>query len=389
MSKKIPAQLPEQHLLALHASIESESLWDASRRLLHRCFENHFIVVGFAFLGNKPMIIKRGKPAPPRDAEWWARNCANHPLIYLLIERPELKIIRVTDIITAEDIKQLPYYHEFMVPDGWLYSVGVFIREGDRVIGMLSVNRREEQGDFTAEEMALFDRLQPHFETAFRRVCRIQACQAATVSLASMLSRFPLPVAVVSWQGEINHINDPGRQACLDWNTSHPGQSPNQNLSLATLPPEIRERCIEIARRIDLDNTTNHDRVSPTKEILHHPRLPELSVGIEIVPHHSEPMAAPAFLIRFERDTTAPFDPATLLSRFFQLSTAEKAVANHIFEGLSNSEIARRLGKSTSTVKKQSESIYRKLGIHDRRRLIAIAPALQLALDQRESPTSD
>lgn len=384
MARKKAQDLPEKHLLALHAAIDGQSLWKEGRRLLHRCFENHFIAGAFAFQGGEPMIVKRGKPAPPRDAEWWARNMAAHPMLDLLVEKPHRNIIRVTDVMSAEEIKEHPYYDEFMVPDGWLYSVGIVFREenGDRVIGMLAVNRREEQGDFSPEEMALFDRLYPHLETAFQRVGRIQAGQATTMSLAAMLSRLPLPVAVVSWQGEISHINDPARQACLDWNSPSPGKPSSENLSRAILPGEIQERCIALAREVDEATSTNAGHPPLESVTVSHPRATAFNAIIERILPQDEPMSAPAFLVRFERDSEET-DPGkltpALLSQYCNLTTAEKAVAELILEGQSNSEIAASLGKSTATVKKQAESIYRKLGIHDRRRLIALGPLLKNA----------
>ncbi len=390
MQRKTPTEPPEKQLLALHAAIDSTSLWKAGRQLLHRCFENHFIVAGFAFHGGDPMIIKRGRPAPPRDADWWARNCAAHPMLDILIERPDLNIIRVTDIMSAEKIKAHPYYEEFMVPDGWLYSVGVFVREEGRIIGMLSVNRREDQGDFTNDEMALLERLYPHIETSFLRVSRIRSNQAATLSLAAMLAKLPLPCVVVSWRGEISHINDYGRQACLDWEYVGSRRISSQNLSLATLPDAIRERCLAIAGEIDEINTTNSSSVPAPSDTVIHPRDSSLRAIIETVLPRGEPMSSPAFLVRFEhipRQGADACDPA-LLNKFCDLSTAEKAVAVHLFDGLTNREIADTLGKSLGTVRKQTESIYRKLDIHDRRRLIALAPALRLALSLR-SPSDE
>ena len=52
------------------------------------------------------------------------------------------------------------------------------------------------------------------------------------------------------------------------------------------------------------------------------------------------------------------------------LSTAEKSVADRLLMGESNREIAAALGKSEGTVRKQVESILKKLGVRDRRRLM-------------------
>lgn len=53
-----------------------------------------------------------------------------------------------------------------------------------------------------------------------------------------------------------------------------------------------------------------------------------------------------------------------------KLSPAEAAVVACLSRGLSNPEIAAELGKSVSTVKSQLASVYRKLGVNSRLRLL-------------------
>ncbi len=55
-----------------------------------------------------------------------------------------------------------------------------------------------------------------------------------------------------------------------------------------------------------------------------------------------------------------------------KLSPAEAAVVAQLARGLKNREIARALGKSTGTVKSQLVSVYRKLGVKSRIRLMVL-----------------
>ena len=55
-----------------------------------------------------------------------------------------------------------------------------------------------------------------------------------------------------------------------------------------------------------------------------------------------------------------------------KLSPAERVVAAHITEGLSNREIAAALGKSEATVKNQVSAVLHKLAVPTRARLIAL-----------------
>ena len=361
--------IPEKPLLALHAAIDGKSLWDACQKLLGKCFTHQFLVGGFSFRGDMPMIIKRTKPAPERDAAWWARNAEIHPLMHLMMD-PKIKVHRVTDSIAVEEIKIHPYYHEFMEPEDWLYSVGLFFRQDSHMTGMLAVNRREDQGEFGAQEMDLFHRLHPHFATAIQRVAQIQADRSSTASMASMLSRLPLPVAIVSWTGELNYINDTARQACLTWANPNGSFQGAETLSSATLPPEILTACLDYAQHHQSEQTINHPPLPKTVTI-RHPDDPTRRVVIEPLGAPTDPLSQPVFLLRFDLPQSR-HHTATLLQKLSELSTAEKAVTEQLMAGESNRQIAHNLGKSEGTVKKQLESIYRKLGVHDRLRLVAL-----------------
>lgn len=50
---------------------------------------------------------------------------------------------------------------------------------------------------------------------------------------------------------------------------------------------------------------------------------------------------------------------------------AERAIVRQVCAGRNNEEIARVLGKSLGTVKNQHSSVFRKLGLDSRTRLIA------------------
>lgn len=55
-----------------------------------------------------------------------------------------------------------------------------------------------------------------------------------------------------------------------------------------------------------------------------------------------------------------------------KLTRAEAQVVSHAARGLSNKEIARALGKAETTVRNQLQSVYRKLGVRSRLRLIVM-----------------
>lgn len=216
--------------------------------------------------------------------------------------------------------------------------------------------------------MDTVDRLYPHFETAFLRVAAIQADRARTAGLAEMVSRLPLAIAILSWKGGLVYINNAARAACLAWRAESEPAAAGLAFSEAAVPAEVVDACRRRADERDSTAVPNVGLVRASLEVKH-PENPLRRAVIEPFDAASEPLSESAFLVRFE----APGPPGggveslALLSR---LSTAEKAVAERILLGESNREIAAALGKSEGTVRKQVESILKKLGVRDRRRLM-------------------
>ncbi|MCB1091173.1 MAG: helix-turn-helix transcriptional regulator [Verrucomicrobiae bacterium] len=139
-------------------------------------------------------------------------------------------------------------------------------------------------------------------------------------------------------------------------------------LSEAVVPPEIVEACAGCAAKHDASAIPNVGLERIRIEVTH-PDNPSRRAVIEPLDASSEPLSQPAFAVRFE-SPSAQSDGEGNLLLLSHLSTAEKSVADRLLLGESNREIAGALGKSEGTVRKQVESILRKIGVRDRRRLI-------------------
>jgi DNA-binding CsgD family transcriptional regulator len=106
-----------------------------------------------------------------------------------------------------------------------------------------------------------------------------------------------------------------------------------------------------------------------------HPRIAGLKAFVNLLQLDAAPLSMPMFLVRFgDSDARAhtPPDSRGGLESLARLSLREREVALLIGQGCSNDEVANRLGKSVLTVKKQLRSIYQKLSLDSRGRLIAL-----------------
>jgi DNA-binding NarL/FixJ family response regulator len=109
---------------------------------------------------------------------------------------------------------------------------------------------------------------------------------------------------------------------------------------------------------------------------VHHPRSPHLRATIRLRKLSSAGVAQPHFLIECENLEVKAAPPAlpgaAQLPHFVQLTRREREIVQLICDGQSNQEIADETGSSLATVKKHIHSIFRKLEVTSRSRLIAL-----------------
>jgi DNA-binding NarL/FixJ family response regulator len=107
-----------------------------------------------------------------------------------------------------------------------------------------------------------------------------------------------------------------------------------------------------------------------------HPDQPGLRASVNLLQLDAAPLSMPMFLIRFEAtgrsQNPTGSERTVALSLLTRLSPRESDVARLVGQGSSNDEVAKRLGKSVLTVKRQLRSIYQKLNVTSRGRLTAL-----------------
>jgi DNA-binding CsgD family transcriptional regulator len=105
-----------------------------------------------------------------------------------------------------------------------------------------------------------------------------------------------------------------------------------------------------------------------------HAGVPGLTAAITMVCPNTPGLAEPTFVIELDRHVhgvalDTPDRSAPVLQK---MTAAERAVAMILADGLSNQEIADRLGKTVDAVKFLLHRIYHKTGIPNRAALVAV-----------------
>lgn len=358
-------------LLKLQATVALPPLWSGLQTLLEAAFPHHSLVLGLQFLGQFPSVVLHSRPLPLRSPDWYKRNHPVHPGFAWLKDHPRAKLVRVSDVLSLDELKRGDYYHEFMQPEGWVHSLGLLYWDDEGLEHLIGINRTETQGDFADDDMELARWLYPQIGVALRRVAALRRAAAEQETLSAYLMDLPLPALCVDWTLRILYHNRAGRETVGRWIKVDPrGKYSNATRHLR-LPGDIRAACQRLKQQISAADQTNTDNTASrtVQTQVTHATQSGWVASIKSLPFGGDPVIKPGFWITFLEETHDA-EPAQHLGRWKLLSLRERDVARRIGRGETNVEIARALGRSLSTVKTHLESMFRKLGVKNRTGLL-------------------
>ena len=84
-----------------------------------------------------------------------------------ILYRKQSGIYKDTDLMTDDVRTQTSYYQKCLKPYGLHYSVDVTIADGKNMLGIMTIYRTEEEGDFTDEDIELLSLLSDHLNARF------------------------------------------------------------------------------------------------------------------------------------------------------------------------------------------------------------------------------
>ncbi|MEY2496394.1 MAG: hypothetical protein QOJ45_2886 [Verrucomicrobiota bacterium] len=358
----------EKPLLGLHAALNVESFWNAIQRLLAVVVPSHLLSLAFQHDSIVSLLIRSTRPMP--DGFW-----AAEPLAAYIAAHSRGKFVRVSDVFSSRrSLMQSAFYRRHLAPQKCLHAAGIFFFKGSRLICVITLLRTPKQGELVPAEMKSLQRFYPLVEIALRRIGSLERERSVRLALEQFLSRLPLPTILLRWNLKPVYQNRAARDFCAVWEKG-PERSRLTNAKSA-VPPEILDRCRLLkklwkgARR----PKASHAKLMEESQV-HHPKWPHLRATLHLKQLNSAGVARPHFLIECEELHAAqsPHAPtSSLLPHLVRLTAREQEVAWRACDGRSNQEIADEAGLSVQMVKKHLHSIFGKLEVTSRSRLMAL-----------------
>lgn len=367
----------DRALLALHGTQEMREFWDRSRRVLHAALPLDFVCLCLRPFAVMPSTVFRER-APFASDEEFHRFQELNPIREHLVLHPGERLTRLSDIVSGNLLVRSEFYRRFLEPHDDRFFVSLnFWRDGV-FQGIVGLHRTPGQRDFTESEMALLGELYAHFDTVLQRILDLHRERAVRLSLEKLLVELPIATVLLDWDLRVVYHNRSAVEQCTVWTRGPERARMEKTGTRCDLPPEILGYCRDFKVAWNPAQHRCCPLASPEGITLQHATQRTLRATVNLLQLNAAPLSMPIFQVRFlntdaaQRNASGNGATLPLLGR---LTPREREVAFLASEGLSNDEIAARLHKSSLTVKKQLGSIYQKLSIRNRNRLIALLRA--------------
>jgi DNA-binding CsgD family transcriptional regulator len=182
---------------------------------------------------------------------------------------------------------------------------------------------------------------------------------------------------ILRWNLKPVYQNPAAHEFCALWEKGP--EEAKRTKANSPVPGEIVDQCRVLKQRwLDAQPQMRSGRQTEfTEKQVQHPRSPNLRATIQLTQIKSASVARPHFLIACE-DLCRNDERSGRLGLFrlpgiARLTRREREVAQLACEGHSNQEIADNACLSLQTVKKHLHSVFRKLQVPSRTRLLALA----------------
>jgi DNA-binding CsgD family transcriptional regulator/PAS domain-containing protein len=362
----------EPALIRLNAADEMHEFWEATRELLHLALPIHFCCLCFRPFNVMPATVFRERAPFENDAQFqrFRELC---PFTSYIEQHPGVRVTRLSDIIETPRLMKSAFFRSFMRPCGDQYQACLVLWESSVFQGLVGLHRTAEQRDFTATEIHLLHQLYPHFDNAARRVLSSHREKARRISLEVLLSRLPIATIVLDWELRVTYRNRAAEDLGILWNLG-----PQAARSLKPNRPfEVPIEIAQICRGLKDTWSRSQNTPFPASDhmMIEHWRTPGLRASVNVLQMDSAPLSQPMFLVTLEHREMSldqPSNGSVQLALWAHLTRSEQQVASLVGRGYRNTEIAQRLNKSAMTVKKQLQSVYHKLDVTGRGRLMAL-----------------
>ncbi|WP_146010146.1 helix-turn-helix transcriptional regulator [Burkholderia sp. WAC0059] len=278
-------------------------------------------------------------------------------------------------------VRENRFFQEYAIPLGRRYVSACKLIGNDAVTVIFACLRRAEQGPFDADALALLERLTPHLARAAQLQVSRYVFSTDTLVSHAFMNRWRQPVMLVTTNGEVLRSNEAARRLLGATTLVHlDGRfvalaGPHHERFIDDIgQSEIRLRGGEAGaldeatrfRVMRIVEPAGNGATAPEDVLYAFYNLMAPADGAS-----ARGLRAIAMLVLYHPRSAPPVDER-LLATAFDLTPAECRIAHLLVEGLTQKEIAARVGVQHDTVRKQLQSIFQKTSTHRQPELLRL-----------------
>ena len=377
--RKAPPTLLPEHFLRLMAAKDLERLIDAVFIVIEEVVDCSFVSGLYRPVGRGAIFLReRDSRGREYSLEFTKRHAELTPAARIAIAAPGVKIIPTRTGLTLpeDELRKTDYFREVMQVQGWRHAVALCFW-GDppahQPVSVFGVFRTAAQSDFSDNEIARLADLHPFIDAAVNRIYDREAARAVQDGLADAVAEPARGLAILDWNLSVVQMTPAARSLAILW-VDAGSRSPRERQARRAVPAQIIAACDEL-REEWKTVVVNHPNATGVRRHrrLKHPELRGVGATVSLIGPSSVGLFQPSFVVEFysgRRGDSAVRDPGAItLPR--QLTMAEGDVARLLLHGLTNQEIADKLGKSVQAVKFLLHRTYQKTALPNRAAFVA------------------
>jgi DNA-binding CsgD family transcriptional regulator len=268
------------------------------------------------------------------------------------------------DFTTSEEMKNHPYYQDFLRPVGLHYFAGIKMTAGDD-LWCVSLQRSPQQGGFSTDEKERLAALSPRLSSA--------ATLARTLGFAAVngaIEAFEVAgsaVVLLNRCAEVLHLNK-AAEALLGMDL---------RMVERRLSCQDRHAAGELDRAVySLLHDQTKSALMPPVPLPRRTGRPVLAYPVRLPTMSTSPLAdCQALLVLVDLEARAR-PPQDILRSSFRLTAAESRLASRMASGETLERVAEDLRICKETARNQLKAVFHKVGVNRQAELVALLSAI-------------
>ncbi|MBJ6124933.1 helix-turn-helix transcriptional regulator [Microvirga sp. BT325] len=267
------------------------------------------------------------------------------------------------DLFTPDELKQLPFYRDFLDSMGFNWFAGGLLAEGGGSQITLSVHRKAGRDPFLQADLARIQRDLPHVKRAARLAAKARISYAE--GLVDSLERLACGAILIDWLGRVIRMN----KKAEGYVGSHIEVTSSR---LRSRHRENRKTLQELVATCTQPLGERGEK-SITSALLHRPNeLPLVVHAHPIVRKASDVFQGASGLLLLSDPAEQRILDARALQQMFQLTPSEIRISAELAKGLDTQQIASEHGIGANTVRYHLKSIFAKTSTHHQAQLVSL-----------------